>query len=173
MSDCVAVSGFIARRPVDADFAVLAQMRRDSRLQNMLLSVPERTDDDAVREWIARRSSAPGGLFRVIAETDGAAVGFIQISRVDEPPKAYGGIALAEGYRGRGVGAVALSALLMIAREELGLISLLAEIRTDNPSSIRLHERFGYRRVGVMDEHFLGTDGQRHDVLLMQRRFED
>lgn len=164
MSDCVAVSGFIARRPVDSDFAVLAQMRRDSRLQNETLYVPEDTADAAIRAWM----TGAGSCVRVVADAEDQAIGFAEVRPVPDARKAHGRVAILVDRRGQGAGTAALTAVIDVATE-LGMASLLAEMAPDNSAARGLHLRHGFREVGVLDCHFRDTSGLWRDVLVMQR----
>ncbi len=85
----------------------------------------------------------------------------------------YGGVAevsvyVAAAARGRGVGKALLQALVA-ASEEAGLWTLQAGILRENAASIALHERCGFRVVGVREK--LGQlHGTWRDVVLMERR---
>ncbi len=153
------------------DLPFLFELRRDSALQAQLLTVTDGIDESSLRNWIARRCNEPGGAFLVIVEAaTEAAVGYTQLSHVHRRNRtAYGGIVLAGGARGRGLGRAALAELATFARATLGLRKLLAEIRNDNAASLRLHLSLAYRQVGVLERHFTDASGQTHDVLLVER----
>ncbi|WP_043879206.1 GNAT family N-acetyltransferase [Azorhizobium caulinodans] len=159
------------RLPTDADFPVLAEIRRDPHMQAMLMAIPDRTDDAAVRQWIERRVSEPNGLFRVICETQAQeALGFIQISQVNTRDlHGYGAVALSRRCTFPGAALLAMRELMRAARADLGLRKLMAEIRSDNVDAIRMNELCGYKVVGTLESHFADADNKRHDVLLLQR----
>lgn len=157
----------------DDDIPLLFALRRDRGLQSMLLTIPKAEDDEALLAWIERRRGEPGGAFLAI-ENDGEAIGYIQVAQVHHKNRTgYGGIVIAEGRRGCGAGRAALHALLQFSRSRLGLRKLLAEIRSDNAPSIRLHLSLGYRVVGTLERHFADTGGEIHDVLLLERLLEE
>jgi len=85
----------------------------------------------------------------------------------------YAGVAevsiyIAAAARGRGVGKRLLGELVAASEAE-GLWTLQAGIFASNDTSIRLHERAGFRVVGV--RHRLGQlAGHWQDVVLMERR---
>lgn len=85
----------------------------------------------------------------------------------------YGGVAEVSVYvaaeaRGRGTGRVLLERLIEES-EQNGIWTLQAGIFPENLASIRLHERCGFRRVGVRER--LGRLGGRwRDVVLLERR---
>ncbi len=90
----------------------------------------------------------------------------------------YGGVAELSVYvsaaaRGRGWGRRLLDALIAASEAE-GIWTLQAGIFVENEASIALHEKAGFRRVGVREK--LGfmrhgpLAGSWRDVLLMERR---
>lgn len=156
------------------DFPVMAEIRRDAFMHAMLLAVPGRTDDEAVQEWVERRRQEPGGLFRVVAdpETD-EAMGYIQIAQVHHRNRiGYGGMAVVPRAHGRGFGRQAISTIVRLGREELGLRKLMSEIRVDNFAAIKLNLAAGYRVVGTISRQFVDAEGQAHDVLLVEKQLE-
>ncbi|THF50738.1 GNAT family N-acetyltransferase [Allorhizobium terrae] len=154
-----------------SDFETLANIRRDPLMHDMLMSIPKQTDDEAVQDWIERRRKEPGGLFRIIANAQtGAAVGFIQIGGVHHHNRiGHGGLAVSRHIQGQGLGRAAMSMIVQLGREDLGLRKLVAEIRADNFASIKLHIAAGYRIIGTMEQHFVDTKGDAHDVLILER----
>ncbi|WP_083638754.1 GNAT family N-acetyltransferase [Rhizobium oryziradicis] len=165
------ITGVIFRDYQASDFETLADIRRDPLMHDMLMSIPKQTDNEAVQGWIERRRKETGGLFRVIASAEtGAAVGFIQIGEVHHHNRiAHGGLAVSHHIQGKGLGRAAMSMIVQLGREELGLRKLMAEIRDDNFASIKLHLAAGYRIIGTMEQHFVDTKGDAHNVLLLER----
>jgi diamine N-acetyltransferase len=72
----------------------------------------------------------------------------------------------AEDARGRGVGREALQQLLWYGFDELDLHRIYLHVFTTNERAIRLYERAGFRREGVLREAAL-IDGAWVDVLLL------
>lgn len=90
--------------------------------------------------------------------------------------KVYSGVAWESVYvaaeaRGRGVGRALLEALIP-ASEAAGFWTLFAGVLAGNGRSLALHERVGFRRIGV--QRRLGQDarGRWRDVVLLERRSE-
>jgi phosphinothricin acetyltransferase len=88
--------------------------------------------------------------------------------------KVYGGVAwesvyVAEGARGAGVGRALLVALLP-ASEMAGYWTLLAGVLAENAPSLALHERVGFRRIGIQSRLGQDASGQWRDVVLLERR---
>ena len=70
-------------------------------------------------------------------------------------------------HRGEGIGALLLARVLEVAAMN-GFHSVFARIADGNPASLRLHRRFGFRRVGV--EREVGYKFDRWlDVVVMQK----
>ncbi len=159
----------------DEDLPLLFELRRDLPLQSLLLTVPDALDDASLRAWVARRREDPGGMFRMIVDTAaGEAIGYTQVSQVHRKNRTgYGGISLAGKARGRGLGQATLRELVRVAREELGLIKLLSEVRVDNFAALRLNLSVGYRVVGTLEAHFTDSLGDTHDVLLLERKLKN
>jgi phosphinothricin acetyltransferase len=109
---------------------------------------------------------------RLVARAGGEALGWAALSPVSSRC-VYGGVAevsvyVAERARGRGVGRLLLSELVA-ASERHGIWTLQAGIFPENQASIALHQRAGFRLVGVRER--LGSmDGRWRDVVLMERR---
>ena len=110
---------------------------------------------------------------RVVARTDdGTVTGWAALSPVSDRC-AYGGVAevsvyVADDSRGLGIGRALLDALIRES-ETAGVWTLQAGMFAQNPASIALHEKCGFRVVGVR-ERLGALHGTWHDVVLMERR---
>jgi L-amino acid N-acyltransferase YncA len=109
---------------------------------------------------------------RLVARAADEVVGWAALSPVSRRP-VYAGVAevsvyISERARGQGVG-TALLARLVADSEREGIWTLQAGIFPENTASIELHQRAGFRVVGVREK--LGSmDGRWRDVVLMERR---
>ncbi len=119
-------------------------------------------------EWDASHLPVP----RLLARAGETVVGWAALSPVSERC-VYSGVAensiyVAEEARGHGVGR-ALLERLVVAAENAGIWTLQAGIFPENRASIALHERCGFRVVGVRER--LGRHhGVWRDVVLLERR---
>jgi phosphinothricin acetyltransferase len=109
---------------------------------------------------------------RLVTELDGEVVAWAALNPVSRR-HVYRGVAehsiyVDEGARGRGVGAELLGALIEAA-EEAGLWTLQTAIFPENERSLALHERFGFRVIGVR-ERIASHHGRWRDVVLLERR---
>lgn len=111
---------------------------------------------------------------RLVARRAGVIVGWAALTPVSGRC-VYAGVGevsvyVAAAARGQGVGRALLEALVT-ASEAAGLWMLQAGILRENAASVALHERCGFRVVGVRER--LGQlHGEWRDVILMERRSE-
>jgi phosphinothricin acetyltransferase len=109
---------------------------------------------------------------RLAARSDTGVLGWAALSAVSRRP-VYAGVAevsiyVAESARGQGVGN-ALMSTLMEASERAGIWTLQSGIFPENTASIALHQRHGFRVVGVREK--IGClNGRWRDVVMMERR---
>ena len=130
------------------------------------------TFETIIPEWRAWQASHRRDC-RFVARLDGRVVGWTALARYSSRD-VYAGVAWESVYvdaaaRGRGVGAALLGALIP-ASEASGIWTLIAGVQANNPASLALHERAGFRLVGVQER--IGRDGagRWQDVVLFERR---
>jgi L-amino acid N-acyltransferase YncA len=109
---------------------------------------------------------------RVVAELDGAVVGWAALSQASTR-RCYAGVAensvyVAEPARGRGVGRALLEALIRRA-PKAGIWTIQTAIFPENRASLALHERCGFRVVGTR-ERIAKRDGIWRDTVLLENR---
>jgi L-amino acid N-acyltransferase YncA len=110
---------------------------------------------------------------RLVAELDQTVVGWVAVSKVSARP-VYAGVVehsvyVDPGAYGRGIGSALLKALFA-STEAAGIWTIQSGVFPINTSSLRLHERAGFRVVGVRER--VGRhpfDGWR-DVVMVERR---
>ncbi|MBA2719318.1 MAG: N-acetyltransferase [Chloroflexi bacterium] len=110
---------------------------------------------------------------RFVARLDERVVGWTAISRYSSRD-VYAGVAWESVYvdaaaRGRGVGLALLRALIP-ASEVAGVWTLIAGVQAENAASLALHERAGFRRIGVQERIGRDAGGRWRDVVLLERR---
>ena len=109
---------------------------------------------------------------RLVAEIGDRIVGWATLAPVSSR-RVYAGVAedsvyVADDAQGQGIGGALLSALVAGA-EAAGIWTIEAGIFPENGASIAVHQRCGFRIVGVREK--LGKrDGLWRDVLLLERR---
>jgi len=122
-------------------------------------------------QW-ERWDAAHSPICRLVAENAGAVLGFAALSPVSAR-KVYAGVAeisvyVAEQARGSGIGGALLRELVR-ASEAAGFWTLQAGIFPENHASLRLHEKCGFRVLGVR-ERVGCMAGRWRDVVLLERR---
>jgi phosphinothricin acetyltransferase len=109
---------------------------------------------------------------RIVAEINHEVVGFAVLSLVSKR-KGYKGVAevsvyVSKKFRGKNIGELLLNALIKQS-ESKGFWTLQANIFSENLASIRLHEKCGFRIVGVREK--IGKlHGKWHDNHLLEKR---
>jgi phosphinothricin acetyltransferase len=106
----------------------------------------------------------------VVVELGGEVVAFAASSPYS-PRECYQGVAefsvyVARERRGRGLGRVAMEALLEAA-EEAGLWKIVGRVFVENEPSRRLLRSLGFREVGVHEKH-ARLDGEWRDVVVVE-----
>ena len=102
----------------------------------------------------------------------GEILGWVAASAVSSRP-VYGGVIehsvyVRPGQHRRGIGAALLAALIR-ASESAGIWTIQSSVFPENTASLRLHERAGFRAVGV--RHRVGRHhGSWRDTVLIERR---
>jgi phosphinothricin acetyltransferase len=109
----------------------------------------------------------------VARDADGEVHGWVALAPVSSR-RVYAGVAELSIYvtadaRGRGVGRALLEALIE-ASEAAGIWTLQAGIQAENAASLALHERCGFRRVGVRERLGRDPNGRWRDVVVLERR---
>jgi RimJ/RimL family protein N-acetyltransferase len=84
--------------------------------------------------------------------------------RADRPAEI--GMAVAEGWRGRGVGTALMEGCVDWARER-GVHKLALQVWPHNDAAIRLYEKFGFEREGVLRAHYRRQNGELWDAIVM------
>jgi len=151
--------------PDDAD-QVLAvyQAGLDAGDASFEIEAPSWADFDAAK--------LPGHRHVATADDTGELLGWAAAGPVSSRG-AYAGVVehsvyVAPGARGRGVGGTLLQALIG-STEAAGIWTLQSGIFPENTASLRLHEREGFRVVGIR-ERIGHLNGRWRDVVLVERR---
>jgi len=127
-------------------------------------------------EQIARQLADKGDRYpTVVADRGGQIVAWASAGSYRNRP-AYAGVAehsvyVARDARGTGAGRAALEGLIR-AYAERGFWKIVSRIFPENTASIRLHERCGFRVVGVYRRHGK-LEGEWRDCVIVERLLED
>jgi UDP-4-amino-4,6-dideoxy-N-acetyl-beta-L-altrosamine N-acetyltransferase len=153
-----------ALRPEDSDLLFEWINDHDLVVQSAPFRPIDRAEHDAWFERIRQREDA-----RIFAIREGdRLVGSCQLHSI-HPVHRSAELQIrigADDARGRGVGSEAVSQLVRFGFDELGLHRICLQVFATNDRAIRLYERAGFRREGVLREA-ASIDGAWIDVLLM------
>ena len=115
------------------------------------------------------------GLPLLVAEEDGAVLGFARVSAYSDRCVYAGvgehGVYVARAARGRSVGRRLLEALAA-ASEQAGYYKLTSRVFADNAASRAVHLAAGFTEVGVQRRHGR-LDGEWKDCVLVERLLGD
>ncbi|WP_281227909.1 GNAT family N-acetyltransferase [Flavobacterium aquiphilum] len=109
---------------------------------------------------------------RIVAETDGILTGWAALTPVSSRC-VYAGVAevsvyVDPAYSGKGIGLALLNELVALSEAE-GLWTVQAGIFPENTASLRIHEKAGFRILGVREK--IGKqNGIWRDTVLLERR---
>jgi ribosomal protein S18 acetylase RimI-like enzyme len=121
---------------------------------------------DAARAFI-HNNIAKNNVQLVALSADGL-VGWSDILPKDRPIHAHVGvlgIGLLPQFRGRGLGAALMQAVLREASSR-GFVRIELTVRADNAPAISLYERFGFTREGECGDAIF-FDGRYEDLIMM------
>jgi RimJ/RimL family protein N-acetyltransferase len=152
----------------------LAELGRDPEVQQFTY-VPSPWIEGFERTWLERYDQPDGRRagFAVVDDADGEFLGMAALVTVDlEGRQAEAGYIVSPRARGRGVASRALTLLTEWALQELGLERVELRITVGNEPSMRVAEKCGYVREGVLRSvHF--KQGRRSDVAVYSRLARD
>ena len=120
-------------------------------------------------DWAHFDHSHPADCRFVAVDSSGTVAGWSALGGYSSR-KVYAGVAWESVYvaavaRGQGVGRALLEAFNFQVTDDL-----LARVMAENTGSLALHERVGFRRVGVQERMGQDAQGRWRDVVLFERR---
>lgn len=153
-------------RPAEpADAPVVTAIYNEGIAERQATFETRPREPDEIREWI------DGSLPVLVAECDGAVVGFARIRPYSDRAVYAGvgehGVYVASAARRLGAGRALLDALAEAAAA-VGLHKLTSRIFATNAASIALHRAAGFRVVGTQRRH-ARLDGTWRDAVLVER----
>jgi RimJ/RimL family protein N-acetyltransferase len=152
----------------------LAELGRDADVQRFTY-VPSPWVEGFERRWLERYDQPNGQRagFAIVDAVSGEFLGMAALVKLDkEAREAEAGYIVAPAARGRGVAVRALQLLTEWSLQELGLERVELRIEVENVPSLRVAERAGYVREGVLrSTHF--KQGQRADIAVYSRLRSD
>ncbi len=133
------------------------------------LQMPYQSRDD-IKHKLA--NPAPG-MHRLVAVMDGEQkiVGLVSLWTFSNRRRAHVGsigIFVHDDYQNRGIGSQLMAAIIDLAENWLNLKRLELQVNTDNPSAIRLYEKFGFEKEGTLRKNAF-RDGAYIDAYTMAK----
>lgn len=114
--------------------------------------------------WFAKMQTDVTCRYWII-EYEGVGIGVANIANLDEHNRrCYWGFYLANPIRGKGVGSYVEYFILRYVFEELKLNKLCGEVFAFNEAVLAMHEKFGFRKEGLLRQHIF-KGGEPLDVV--------
>lgn len=112
-------------------------------------------------------------ICRLVAKSEDEIMGWVELSPTSSRC-VYKGVAevslyISEKYRSKGIGTELLKSVISLS-EKNNIWTLQSGIIKANKESIKLHEKCGFRQLGIRERVGKMHDGTWHDVVLMERR---
>jgi [ribosomal protein S5]-alanine N-acetyltransferase len=119
--------------------------------RNLTDPTPPPYTEDVIKDWIATVTTPSRSTYLAI-EVEGESAGAIAIEAFEGISCRTGnfGYWLAEAYWGRGIATAAVRAMVTFAAEHLSFARLEAVVFAWNPPSMRVLEKSGFVREGVL-----------------------
>jgi L-amino acid N-acyltransferase YncA/2-polyprenyl-3-methyl-5-hydroxy-6-metoxy-1,4-benzoquinol methylase len=167
-----------AVRPAAPQGALIRPMREEDAGEVLAvyqagLDTGQASFETAAPPWAAF-DAAKLPLHRHVAvdAVTGQVLGWVAVTQVSSRPVYVGvvehSVYVDPGHRGRGIGEALLRALIA-STEDAGIWTIQSGIFSENTTSLRLHERAGFRAVGIR-ERVGCRHGRWHDNVLVERR---
>jgi aminoglycoside 6'-N-acetyltransferase len=104
-----------------------------------------------------------------VIEEGGEVVGLVEAGEESEPDYRHASIDIfvTAARTGQGLGADAIRTLARHLFEDRGHHRITIDPAATNERAIRVYERVGFKRVGIMRSYERGVDGEWHDGLLL------
>jgi putative acetyltransferase len=163
----LAIEGLEIRRAEPDDCSAIYEMFRSPKVYEGTLQLPYPS-----REQWRKRISETESCYSLVAVSGEHITGMITIDTFPHKPRRRHvgiiGISVTETWQGKGVGKALMQAGIDLADKWLNLTRLELEVYADNEAAIRLYERFGFEREGVLRQHAF-RDGRYVDSIFMAR----
>jgi RimJ/RimL family protein N-acetyltransferase len=162
-----------------SDWEFFFQLSQDSqriRYQDFLWPP---VSQEYIRTWVLEQSKKKleeDIYFWVIANTEGNPVGSIDTHHCDHRTGCFSyGIDIAPEFKRKGYASEAIRMVLKYYFEELRYQKVTVYVHSDNPASIGLHEKLGFKKEGIIRRMVLNA-GQFYDMLwygMLKEEFKD
>lgn len=152
------------RRAVEGDVDALLDLTVAVAAEDRWIGTEAGFDQDARRTFLRQAVEVDDRVI-FVAEADGRVVGWIAVGETHRGLHDLG-MAVADGYRGRGLGSALLAAGLDWTRNRAGH-KLTLEVWPHNEAAVALYRRFGFEIEGRRRRHWRRVNGELWDSLVM------
>jgi len=158
-------------RPLqESDLEVTLCLRRDLETNRALMGYPFPVTSESELRWL-RDINDPNRRDRLYlgieVTADNSLAGYLSAKNLSfRHGTADFGIVLSRHYRGKGLAREAMELFFNYLHGDLHLRKINLEVLSDNEAAIKLYEKFGFVREGVLKKHFW-QNGIYKDVLVM------
>ena len=163
----MAIEGLEIRLAEPDDASAIYEMFRSPKVYEGTLQLPYPS-----REQWRKRIAEGDGHYNLVAVSGEHLIGMVSVHTFpDRPRRRHAGkigISVTDAWQGKGVGKALMEAAIDLADKWLNLTRLELEVYSDNDAAIRLYERFGFEREGVLRQHAF-RDGCYVDSIMMAR----
>jgi RimJ/RimL family protein N-acetyltransferase len=151
----------LRREEVDAVIDHLAEVAEERRWIASEPPIPR----ERWREQTLKALDEPLSLVLVALDSDRRVIG--ELSAFGRQSRATDiGMSVAREWRGKGVGTALMQACVDWARER-GIHKLALQVWPHNEAALRLYEKFGFQREGLLRRHYRRQSGEEWDVVAM------
>lgn len=161
------IEGLEIRRAEPDDCGALYEMMSSPLVFSSTLQLPYPS-----REYWRKRLTENEGCYNLVAVSGEHVIGMMNVDTFPNRPRRRHvgaiGISVGEAWHGKGVGKALMQAGIDLADNWLNLTRLELEVYADNEAAIRLYERFGFEREGVLRQHAF-RNGEFVDAIVMAR----
>jgi RimJ/RimL family protein N-acetyltransferase len=160
----------------DADAPIAAAWCKDADIVRWS-GAPEDPTETMALAWAALTDIAHAGGVLALAVVDtvsGVVLGSCDIRRPAEWDAQLGEVGFLVGpeARGHGVATRSMTLLLGYAFERLGMARVQALVHPENPASVKVLERLGFQREGLLRDYRPGAQGRQDRILYSLLRAE-
>ena len=162
------VEGLTIRRAEADDCSALYDMFTCPKVYAGTLQLPYPSRE----QWRRRLAEAGDDLYNIVAVVGDRVIGMFSLHTFPARPRRRHagsiGMSVHDDWQGKGVGTALMRAGIDLADNWFNLTRLELEVYADNEPAVRLYERFGFEREGLLRQHAY-RDGRYVDSLVMGR----
>jgi RimJ/RimL family protein N-acetyltransferase len=158
------VTAFHVRRATAGDVDAIVRLYDELAHERRWVASEPPIDCQRYREGLMGALDDPYKVV-LVAESDGAVIGELAaFGRANRPADI--GMSVTAEWRGRGVGTTLMQTCVDWARER-GIHKLALQVWPHNDAALRLYEKFGFEREGLLRAHYRRQSGDLWDAIVM------